>query len=72
MIVFQRQQTKCLKTPLKSGTTTYIVILEQMCPTHGPRAACGPLGKLVRPFLLLSSLIPFLRVGKFFEGGQFC
>ena len=35
--------------------------LYQGCPARGPRAACGPLGKLVRPFLLLSSLTPFFK-----------
>ena len=29
--------------------------LEQGCPTRGPRAACGPLEELVRPFIVLSS-----------------
>ena len=32
--------------------------------TRGLRAACGPLDKLVRPFLLLSSFILFLRAKK--------
>ena len=51
----------------RSMTTFYLLSgkeLEQGCPTRGPRAACGPLGKLVRPFLLLSSLTPFFKGGK--------
>ena len=39
--------------------------LKQGCPT------CGPLDMPVRPFSLLSSLLPFLRTGKFFERGKF-
>ena len=29
--------------------------LGQGCPTRGPRAACGPIEELVRPFIALSS-----------------
>ena len=42
-----------------------LIHLDQGCPTR------GPLGKLVRPFLLLSSLTPLLRVGKFFREVNF-
>ena len=44
--------------------------LEQGCPTRGPTAACGPLGKLVRPFLPLSSLTPFFKGGEIFLGRE--
>ena len=40
------------------------------CPTRGHRAACGPLGRLVRPFLLLSTLTPFFKGRKIFLGRE--
>ena len=38
--------------------------LEQGCPTR------GPIGMLVRPFLLLSSLTPFFKGGEIFLGRE--
>ena len=48
-------------------------MLELGCPTRGPRAAYGPLDKLVWPFLLLSNFTPFFKGKKIFlyEGKNF-
>ena len=45
-----------------------VYCLVQGCPTRGPRAACSPLGKPVRPFLILSSFTPFFKGKKFILG----
>ena len=39
----------------------YTIFSREGCPTRGTRAACGPLDKFVRPFLLLLSFTFFSR-----------